>query len=196
MVGTGKKKLADHFTKKTNAPKETFQFSFQSSESTRVEAPNKVSNSSVDTITKELENTTLTDTNSNKKKKKKKKKNAKKAKEIKAIEEPVSTEFKFLFTFYQTGFTEAELAEIAPEPKKKAAKPWAKKKKTASTASTPAPEPQNPAGTTNFVTLRKATDNSSEVQKMQLRYGKGKRIQTNPVKKKVDPAPSTFMFNF
>ncbi|OQR87462.1 hypothetical protein ACHHYP_08821 [Achlya hypogyna] len=208
-------KLADHFKKK--AAPSGFQFSFQApaeapaaakTPAKKKQAPAQAASQpvtkksetlpTVAAVTAQMETVAVSGDDKKKKKKKKKKATAPTPSEVPVAVPlpPATTEFQFLFNFDKPGFSEAELAQLVPEPtKKKPAKAWTKKKKTP--VAPPPVEPKDPAGTTTFVTLRKATDNSSEVQKMQLRYGKGKRIQTHPVKKKAPEAPdSTFKFNF
>ncbi|KAF0698622.1 Aste57867_10779 [Aphanomyces stellatus] len=135
--------------------------------------------------------------------KKKKKKKAKK--KPAAVEVPEKKDFEFLFTFDKVGFSEAELAEMDSSKSRASSKKAGKAKPRPTTTPAVTAPPAAPMGLTNYMTLRKATDNSSEVQKMQLRYGKGKRIHT-PKKKddKAAGAPktnsasagSTFKFNF
>ncbi|KAG9404886.1 hypothetical protein AC1031_005094 [Aphanomyces cochlioides] len=210
-------KLADHFKKTQKTPQplaSSFQFGFDvapeapsvpakeapPSKKKEVESNPQPDPPSVEVNTATADATASTAATVDKKKKKKKKKKSAKA----AVPEqtPVKTDFEFLFTFDKVSFSEAELADMAPtkKPSKKAAKKSSAKTPAAAVA---APPPVPTTGSTNYVTLRKATDNSSEVQKMQLRYGKGKRIHTpgtTVVKKKPSEATkaagSAFKFNF
>ncbi|CAK4075802.1 unnamed protein product [Aphanomyces euteiches] len=211
-------KLADHFKKTQKTPQpsaSSFQFGFNvAPEAPSVPAkevpPSKKKEAksnpqpdspSVEVNTASAEATASTAATADKKKKKKKKKK-KPTKAAVPEQTPVKTDFEFLFTFDKVGFSEEELADMAPtkKPSKKAAKKSSAKTPAAAVT---APPPVPTTGSTNYLTLRKATDNSSEVQKMQLRYGKGKRIHTpgtTVVKKKPSEATkaagSTFKFNF
>ncbi|RQM23660.1 hypothetical protein B5M09_003287 [Aphanomyces astaci] len=120
-------------------------------------------------VTDAVASVSIDESNAKKKKKKKKKSKAK----SKSAVSDAPTEFEFLFTFDKPGFSESELAAmaLASGKKSKPNKSQAKKKQVSTSKEQPSPVEVSPPSTNStYVTLRKAPDNSSEVQKMQLRY--------------------------